>query len=598
VRVPGGRWSRLGWPAAFAVAGITLFICYYIQSSRATYVNSDGASNALQAWAMLHGNPLLHGWTVSDVSFYTTELPQYMLVEAIRGLQPDVVHICGAMTYTLLVLLAVWLAKGRATGTAGVTRALVAGAIMLAPQLGNPSGILLLSPDHVGTGVPLLIVWLLIDRTSPPDRADLPDQAGQPDRAGQPGRPDLPGQAGQPGRADLPGQAGLPDRAGQLDEAEPLVRRSWLVPVAVGLILAWTSIGDQLAEVIGAVPLALACGLRVVWARVHGHERLRDRWYELSLAAAALASVPVAWLAVKLIGALGGWTITAPRSGLAGTGVLGRNFALTGSGIAQLFGADITGQPTAVQTAFAVVHLAGLVLAAGGFLLAARRFFAEQLIIQVLVVAIVVNFAAYIFTVQAESIATTREIAAVLPFSAVLAGRLLVGRTGTERAAGRQQARIARSRGRRWLAASAALVTCYAVMLGCDIAAAPVPEPVANLATWLAGHHLTHGLAGYWQANSVTLDSDGRVQVRAIDVNGGKLTTGAYWEANSAWYNPRAAYADFIVTGRSPVHPYIPGVLVRSMEEIAGKPAKLYYIGGYTIAVWRQNLLGRLGGPS
>ena len=42
-------------------------------------VNADGASNALQAWDMLHGNLLLHGWWLSDVSFYTTELPQYTL---------------------------------------------------------------------------------------------------------------------------------------------------------------------------------------------------------------------------------------------------------------------------------------------------------------------------------------------------------------------------------------------------------------------------------------------------------------------------------------------------------------------------------------
>ena len=30
---------------------------------------------------MLHGNLLLHGWTLSDTSFNTTELPQYMLLE-------------------------------------------------------------------------------------------------------------------------------------------------------------------------------------------------------------------------------------------------------------------------------------------------------------------------------------------------------------------------------------------------------------------------------------------------------------------------------------------------------------------------------------
>ena len=65
---------------------------------------------------MLHGNLLLHNWWVSDVSFYTTELPQYMLIEALAGLGPWVVHAAAAMIYTLLVLLAALLAKGRVQG--------------------------------------------------------------------------------------------------------------------------------------------------------------------------------------------------------------------------------------------------------------------------------------------------------------------------------------------------------------------------------------------------------------------------------------------------------------------------------------------------
>ena len=63
---------------------------------------------------MLHGNLVLHGWTLTDVSFYTTELPEYMLVELIRGLGPAVVHTAAAFTYTLLVLLAG--AGGQGTG--------------------------------------------------------------------------------------------------------------------------------------------------------------------------------------------------------------------------------------------------------------------------------------------------------------------------------------------------------------------------------------------------------------------------------------------------------------------------------------------------
>jgi hypothetical protein len=558
MRATDGRWSRLGWPIGFVLAAIVLFAVYYLQSSRTAAVNSDGASNALQAWAMLHGNVLLRGWTVSDVSFYTTELPQYALVEALRGLNSDVVHICGAMTYTLLVLLAAWLAKGKATGRRAVAAVAIAATPMLAPQLGTPTQMLLLSPDHVGTAVPLLVAWLLVDWGS---------KAGEPDR-------------------------------------ERPAWTSWAVPIAVGLILAWTAVGDQLAEVTGTVPLALACGLRVLWARYGRHQPLSSVWYELSLAAAAIASIPVAWLAVKLIGALGGWTITAPRTGLAAPGLLGRNAALTGTGILQLFGADFLGQPTGVQTTLAVLHLAGLALAAVGLLLAIRRFFAEQLIVQVLAVAIVVNIAAYLFTVQAESLATTREIAAVLPFGAILAGKELAGRR-----AGRPEDRqlatpdgpsAPPNAGRaRWQTASlvclAVLAAGYAVMLGYGATRTePDQGQVADLASWLAGHHLTRGLGGYWQSNSVTLDTSNKVLVRAIDVNGGKLTTGAYWEANAAWYDPDTEYADFIVNAPPPWHPHDAGVLVSQMESLVGKPARIYYIPGYTIAVWHQNLMPRL----
>ena len=554
-RAPGGQWSKLAWPTAFAASGVVIFLLYLLQSTRTTYINSDGASNALQAWAMLHGNVLLHGWALSDVSFYTTELPQYVLVEAVKGLGPDVVHICGAMTYTLLVLLAAWLAARRqASGRAKIIAIAITATCMLAPELSSPTGLLLLSPDHVGTGVPLLVAWLLVDRGSGWTSAQGRFSAGW---------------------------------------------HRWLVPVAVGLILAWTAVGDQLAEVIGALPLALTCGIRVLWAKARRRVPLRDCWYELSLAAAAIVSVPLASLGVKLIGALGGWTYTAPRSGLAAAGVLGRNAALTGDGLLQLFGAYFTSQMTATETVFAVIHLAGLALAALGLCLAVRRFLTQDLIIQVLVTAIFVNIAAYLFTVQAEDLATTREIASVLPFGAVLAGRLLAAWiTAPARApAGKRAGKGARmGAGKVTLQFTVvALLACYAVMLGYDASQPRAPSQIASLATWLADHGLTRGLGGYWQSNSVTLDTSDDVQVRAIDINAGNLTTGAYWEASSAWYDPRSAYADFIVNAQPNWHPSGLGVLVSKMETLAGKPVRIYHVGGYTIAVWRQNLLTEFG---
>src|ERR1700677_2020586 len=64
-----GRRSVFLWIVGYLAAGIALFFCY-LHISYTQNVSSDGASNALQAWDMLHGNLLLSGWTLSDVSFY------------------------------------------------------------------------------------------------------------------------------------------------------------------------------------------------------------------------------------------------------------------------------------------------------------------------------------------------------------------------------------------------------------------------------------------------------------------------------------------------------------------------------------------------
>jgi hypothetical protein len=74
------------------------------------------------------------------------------------------------------------------------------------------------------------------------------------------------------------------------------------------------------------------------------------------------------------------------------------------------------------------------------------------------------------------------------------------------------------------------------------------------------------------------------------------VITGAYWEADQAWYDPASQYGDFVVDVPSlPWNPEYPGPLVRSMEALAGKPAQLSFYDGFAIAVWKQNLLTRLG---
>jgi hypothetical protein len=137
------------------------------------------------------------------------------------------------------------------------------------------------------------------------------------------------------------------------------------------------------------------------------------------------------------------------------------------------------------------------------------------------------------------------------------------------------------------------VLAVYGGMLLSNAVQPPVQAQTPDLTVWLAAHDLTQGLAGYWQANAVTLDSRNVVRLRAVAVNHGALTSQAYWEASRAWYDPATHYADFVVSA-GPGQRWQEQRLLRRMEAKAGPPAKVYHFGPYTIAVWHRNLLSRL----
>ena len=385
----GGRspgWRR--WLVAAAwVLGVAVAFGCYLRLAGTRAVDSDGASQALQAWDMLHGNLLLHGWRLSDVSFYTTELPQYMLVELVRGLHSGVVHVAAAMTYTLVVLLAALLAKGRATGRAAAARVLLAAGIMLAPQLASGVKVLISSPDHIGTTVPVLVVWLVLDRARP----------------------------------------------------------RWYVPVVAAALLGWAAVADTLVLYIGVLPLALVCAIRVWRATVVGRRPLASQWYDLGLGAGALAAGVAGEVALHVIRAAGGFVVQPPITQFVkSVAVLPRSLEIAGQGLLLLGGADFLGLRPGFATAVIILHLAGVALAGWATLVAVRRFLRDgDLVNQVLVTAVVIDLAAYVLSTQSGSVLVTREIAAVLPFSAVLAGRLLADRPLAPAGGGQARARAA-----------------------------------------------------------------------------------------------------------------------------------------------------------
>jgi hypothetical protein len=518
------RWRS--WPIltgatlAWLVTGLVLFSCF-LHMSRGVPVNSDGAANALQAWAMLHGNPLLRGWDLSDVSFYTTELPQYMLIELVRGLTPDVVHVAAAMTYTFVVLLAARLAKGAATGTEGVLRAFLAAGIMIAPQQAEVT-VLMLSPDHVGSTVPILLMWLLIDRAG----------------------------------------------------------RRWYVPPACCALLGLALVADQVVLLTGVLPLVLVALVRAYYQLVCKRGPARSATFELGLVLAGLGGAEAGWHALALIRSAGGFLVWPPASRLVGLAALPHNLLQTYQGILLLFGANFMAQRAGYIVAIAMVHLAGIGLAGWAVCAAVRRFAGSDIAVQLMVAATLIMLAAFVLGPNATELLSSREFAAVLPFSAALAGRVLA-------------TRLSRAR---LVPALVLILAVYVAGAVRVIAAPPVLAQNQQLAGWLAAHRLRYGLAGYWLANVITLDSGGRVAVRAVNGNQRGIAVRA-WESEPGWYTPAAHTATFVVlpaTGPLAQSETFPDSNAPTAEEVLsafGQPSEVYFLTGYTVLAWNKNLL-------
>jgi hypothetical protein len=509
------------WAASLALAALVLFLCY-LRNAQIVGPSSDSAAISLQAWQMWHGNPILSGWWLSDECLYAVDLPVQAVIQMFAGLRPGGIHLQAAVEYTAVVLLAALLARGRARGREGIVRALLTVGIMLAPSRALGSRVLLAGPGHLGTQIAVLATFLVLDRA--------------------------------------------PQR--------------WWAPVTVGVLLTWAQVNDVQATFSAAAAVAAACGVRACAEVARWQRPPRERWYDASLVVAALVSFGLAHLIVSGIHAAGGFYLPGPKYGLgfAPISAMPAQSWATIYNVLILFGADFIGQPMGISAVFALLHLVGVALGFGALWIGVRGFFTRMdRVNQTIVAGTVFILAAGAFGLYSGAVIGAHDIIPVLPFCAVLAGRLLGGRLVA-------------------LRLEPVLAAGLAVMLAAlgynDIQPKAVP-PSSQLAVWLEAHHLTSGLAGYWESNITTLDSGGRVRL-ASTVGGG--TTAEEYESNATWYNPAISQVNFIVsysrsTDASPVRPSV-------VQARYGTPAHVYHFEDYTIMVYDYNLLTRVTVPT
>jgi hypothetical protein len=359
---------RAGAALAWVLAAAALF-ALFLRISLGDAPTSDPANNALQAWDMLHGHLLLHGWILGDVTFYAFELPVIGLVEIVFGLHTITVHVAEALVYLIVTALAVAVAVTDSRGGARVARAGVVAAVLAAPALiGSDMWIPLGFPDHTGTTVFFLVPFLLIDR--------------------------------------IPGR--------------------WFTAPLVAIILAAGQISDVTVRYVAVLAIVVVCGYRVL---VSGKFRSGDA----ANVVAAVASVPLSLAVRAIMKHFGAYVMVTPKTKIAPIAHWQHNAALTWYAVRMLFGIAggpvAHPRPLGVGAVFGVCCL---LLAVAGMVRVVWRWRTARRAEQLLLVVIIVNIGVYAISTLPTP-RSPHDLVVVLPAGAILGARALVPRRITGR---------------------------------------------------------------------------------------------------------------------------------------------------------------------
>jgi hypothetical protein len=333
-------------------------------------------------------------------------------------------------------------------------------------------------------------------------------------------------------------------------------------PPLLCAILSAGQIGDASVRYVAVPAILLVCAYRSLAAR-------KIRTADTAIMLSAAASLPLASLIRAVMVRLGAYAMVPPLTAISPVAQWPHHAVLALRSLYTLFGAVVARH--AVLGLFgSALGLICLLAALFGFGKVIWTWRTARRSEQLLCVAIAVVWALYVIS-KLPYPGNPYELVAVLPFGAVLASRACVPACMTDASRGR-------------LAITAAALAALLPLT----AAASVPTAAtsaAPVAAWLKAHGLTYGIAGYWAASSVTVQSGNGVQVRAVrwQPDGEIIPYG--WEANSSWYSPSQHDATFVIGYRTSI------ITPAIAERIFGQPAEIGHVGGQVIFVYKRNLL-------
>jgi hypothetical protein len=262
--------GRCRWACAVLALG-----AFFVRISYGERVNSDGANSALQAWDLVHGHLMLHGWHIGDATYYFFELLVNGIMQLLFGPGELAAHLASALAYLIVAACAIALAVRNSRGSSRAVRCAVVVAVLAAPLLYTPTvWVLLEEPDHIGTSMFVLVSFLLIDR--------------------------------------------VPDR--------------WFTAPLICVILCAGQLSDLTIRYVLVPAIVLVCGYRMLAAR-----RLRSG--DAALVVAAAVSVPLESALRAMMVHFGGFIMVAPRAKLSSPRLWPQHASVTWLNTRLLFGA-------------------------------------------------------------------------------------------------------------------------------------------------------------------------------------------------------------------------------------------------------------------
>jgi hypothetical protein len=528
--------SRLGTLASrvavVVVAVIWLFALPFLTARMAIAypVSSDDATGPLEAHAILRGNVLLRGWTLSSASFALTDLPFYVASAAVLGHRPAILRGVPTAIYSVTVAAAVLLARG--SRRAGSRPALGAAAALV--LLGIPAGGLAefatKGYTRVGTTLGLFGALLALD-------------------------------------------------------VAPGWRVSALRIALFGSLLTMTFLSDPYAAYVAGPALLLVSVLGA--AQVRTYEQARLGWIAAAVILALLAGEGV----TALIERAGGYRLSAhgvgeflPKRGLF-AGVIQSAGALL-TYLPDLYRCELsnlaTGKPLVLWIGCTIgpaLVLFGLV--AGCPIRGRRRAdgpaSTADFVTDVLWILTVLAVVGFLTSDTYKNRFTMRYMLPPVLSGAVLSGRVLADHMRS-----------------RWvpIGAICLLALGYTVTVLDDLRKPTAPDPAVILAKALHRHGLRYGYGPYWNASVVTASSDGLVAVRPIRVRG--LSSQSHviepfrFMADDHWYSEGPT--NFVVYDLGSNAPNQFGVEGDNCVLAFGPAQKRYRIGQYELLIWNHDL--------